>query len=198
MKSSTSRGPKKKIVRVAEEYDLEGIGEELAKKWTDPNPEDRYSLSDLLEFFNRRVLRAAMEEAGIDVRPGEVEYSYQYLMDDDAMRANKEETQLRLKNSGVDVEKLLDDFVRSEQTILKYLRDVKELEFTTKQPNGDWRQADLEKVRKLERRFENVVDDIVKRLKTENDLPDDEFDLDASCVITNKKTGQSKEIKELL
>ena len=55
-----------KTERVIREYGLGAIGADLEAYWTGEG-ERRHSLRELAALFNRRVLRAAMERAGVDM-----------------------------------------------------------------------------------------------------------------------------------
>jgi hypothetical protein len=70
-----------KVARLIEEYELGGIGEEFERRWT--REEDRSSLRDLADEFNRRLLRAALERTGDAPLDGEVDNLYRLLTGDD-------------------------------------------------------------------------------------------------------------------
>lgn len=42
-----------KVVRLLEQYDPEGMGRELERRWTADDPEQRWSLRDLADEFDR-------------------------------------------------------------------------------------------------------------------------------------------------
>lgn len=48
--TGSSRGRWSKVARRINEYDLEGLGEEMARRWT--AEDDRWSLRDLADHFN--------------------------------------------------------------------------------------------------------------------------------------------------
>lgn len=52
-----------KVSRVVSEHKLAGLGEELEHRWIGVEAE-RQSLRDLADYFNHRVLEAALEDAG--------------------------------------------------------------------------------------------------------------------------------------
>ena len=199
MSQNATRGPKKKIVRVIEEYELSAIGEEMADLWTAENQSDRYSLQELMDLFNLRVLKAALETAGLDLAPGEAENTYNYLTNDEVPHADYEETRLRLEEKGVNVDQVLNDFVASKQTMSKYLREEQGVDFSPdKAAPDEKKQGQLDYVRKIERRYENIAEGVVESLISNGELSDDEYSIDIECVVTNKSTGESSDIKELL
>jgi hypothetical protein len=67
----TDRTPSCKIDRTATAYDLSGEAERLGEYWT--REDDRYSLRELAVHFNHHLLRAAMEQAGLNPLDGEVD-----------------------------------------------------------------------------------------------------------------------------
>lgn len=198
MNAGSTRGPKKKIVRVAEEYGLEGIGEEMAQKWVDPNTEDRHTLEDLRDLFNKRVLKTAMKQAGVEIVPGEIEYTYEYLFDESVAPSEKEDTRRRLEEKGVDVEKVQDDFIGSPQTIHNYLRQVEEVELNPDTDDKTEKEKTLTHINSLERRYETIVDNILSRLIKKDEIPESEYIIDVDCTVKNIETGEERYVEDLL
>ena len=115
-----------KVERVATKYGLTGHGDRLVEYWLGDGV-DRKSTRELATWFGREVLRAAVSDAGMSVRSGEVENLYRLLTDDEASRGNRTQTELELERAGVDVGELRRDFV-SHQTVHTYLTDVRGVE----------------------------------------------------------------------
>jgi hypothetical protein len=198
MNDSPSRGPRKKIVRLSEEYGLDDIGSELASMWLRPDEEDRPTLAELRDHFNQELLRAAMVEAGMNPVPGSVEYSYEYLFDDETPDSDRESARRRLEDGGVDVEKVLDDFINSSQTIHNYLREVHNVERYRGTDDRSPKEKSLERLKALNRRYETIVNDTIERLIKNGDLEDGEYDVSVECFITNTETGESRDIRDIL
>lgn len=198
MTGNSSRGPKKKIVRVSEEYDLGGIGEEMAEKWVNPSSENRHTLEDLRDLFNKRVLKTAMKRAGAEVAPGEIDYTYEYLFDDSATTSEKEDTRRRLEEKGVDVEKVQDDFIASPQTIHNYLRQVEGVELNPDTGDETEKEKTLTHIKSLERRYETIVDNVLSRLITKGELPESEYIIDVDCTVKDVETGEERYVEDLL
>jgi len=100
----TGSQPQYKVSRVVAEFGLTDIEEELvARRTSEENP---LSLRDLAAFFNRRVLRAAMEKAKMDPLEGEVENTYRLLTKDDVSSGVRTETKKKLQRNGIDVDRL--------------------------------------------------------------------------------------------
>lgn len=111
--------PRYKIIRVSEKYDLDALGDDLAQRWTGEGVE-RASLRTLADETNKRLLRAAMSDAGLDPLPGEVANAYRLLTADDVSQGVRTDTRRRLKRGGVDVDTLEQDFV-TYQAVRTYL-----------------------------------------------------------------------------
>jgi hypothetical protein len=116
-----------KIERVMDRYELSGLQAELVARWTAPQGE-RDSLRDLAQFVNERLLAVALEEAGHEALPGEVENYYRLLRDDDVSAGRRMEARSSLEQAGIDVERLESDFV-SHQAVHTYLTDRAGVEF---------------------------------------------------------------------
>jgi hypothetical protein len=112
-----------KVGKLITEYGLEGIGDELERRWTGQDG-DRDSLRTLADVFNRRILAQAMATRGMDTIDGEVKNYYRLLTDDDISQGTKTETVMRLRQQEIDVEELQKDFV-TYQAIRTYLQDIR-------------------------------------------------------------------------
>jgi len=107
-----------KVARVIEEWDLEGVGEDLEAYWLGERDE-QYSLRTLADWFNRQVLAAALEATDQSYVERQLENTYELLTDDDD-GATRAEVEARLRQQGVDVDELRSSFV-SHQSIYTYL-----------------------------------------------------------------------------
>lgn len=108
-----------KIERLIDEYDLTGIGNELARSWTNDEGERR-SLRDLAEYFNTRLLQATMDEAKMTTLDGEVSNAYRLLTADDVSVGDRTQIETTLERNGVDPDQLRQNFV-SHQAVHTYL-----------------------------------------------------------------------------
>lgn len=112
-----------KVGRLIGEYRLDGIGDELERRWTDDSGE-RDSLRTLADVFNERLLQQAMLDAGMDPIEGEVENVYRLLTDEEVSRGVRTEIETRLDQEGIDVDDLRKDFV-TYQAVRTFLKDVR-------------------------------------------------------------------------
>lgn len=108
-----------KVARVIDEYELTGFGETLEQYWLGVT-EKQYSLRQLADLFNCRVLRSALGATGTNPLDGEVENTYRLLTDDEVSAGVRRRTETTLEQQGVDVDQLTQDFV-SHQAIHTYL-----------------------------------------------------------------------------
>lgn len=152
-----------KVGRLIEAYDLEGIGDDLERRWT--RSEDRDSLRSLAEYFNRELLATALDRTGTEPLDGEVENLYRLLTDDDVTSGTREQTRARLGQRGLDVESLERDFV-SYQAIRSYLQRTRDAEAPTG-PRSDeaHRDAKRETVQQLASRLATVAEEALAELR---------------------------------
>lgn len=113
-----------KVTRVATDHDLNAIHADLERQWTG---EPDASVRDLADQFNRRILRAALVDAGRTPIRGEVENIYGILQGEDTDAASRTETRERLRREGLPLDDLEDGFV-SHQTMYRHLTDCLDLE----------------------------------------------------------------------
>lgn len=114
----TEPGPDPKVLRLIRKYELEGVGDELEDRWT--RFEGRTSLRTLAESFNERLLRAALDDAGVDTITDDLGHLYALLDGEAGSRGEQTAAKRRLERAGVDVETLTDEFV-SYGAIRSYL-----------------------------------------------------------------------------
>jgi hypothetical protein len=153
-----------------EEYDLEGIGAELEQYWT--ADEDRRSLRELADYFNRNVLEAALDSAGVQHLDGETENTYRLLTDDDVSSADRTRVRRRLERDGVDVDDLEGDFV-TYQAIRSYLKDHRGAEYTPDET--DPLEREKTNVQQLRGRMAAVTEGKLEQLRDSGRLTLGEF-----------------------
>lgn len=186
-----------KVRRILESYELSGLGEELAARWVGDGYE-RESLRPLADRFNRRVLAARMEAAGLSPLDGEVENTYRLLTDDDVSAGMQTQVRRRLERAGIDIESLLSDFV-SHQAIHTYLTKDREVEPPSDQlSTGERLERDRETIQRLQSRLEAVTDNTIGRLQTTNQLSVGQFTVLVDVQVFCEECGEQYEITELL
>ncbi|GGM61255.1 hypothetical protein J2752_001381 [Halarchaeum rubridurum] len=182
-----------KVGRVADAYGLDDVDGELASLWRGEGGES-YSLRDLKEYFNRRVLEAALRAANVEVLDGELENTYRLLTDDDVSAGMRTQAIGRLERDGVDVEGVQRDFV-SHQSIHTHLRECLDVE---KNPEPADRVASTRNtVGSLETRTEKIAANNLERLAGE-EVALDGFDVIVTTHVTCDECGRRHEFGDLL
>lgn len=150
-------GRRSKVATAIETHGLDGIGAELAARWS--REQDRWSLRRLADYFNAELLEQVLREAGsttVEIDPTDL---YDRVRSDD--RTTRTEAERVLEREGVDVDALRDEFV-SYQAIRTYLRSHREVE----PPTGDGPTVEdaVETIRRLDGRLTSVARDRLSNL----------------------------------
>ena len=156
--TESRRGRRSKVARLIEQYELDSIGAELEQLWT--AKENRRSLRDLATYFNRQLLRRALENADIRPLDGEVENIYRLLTDDDS-GADGTRIRRRLERDGVDVDAIEDDFV-TYQAIRTYLKKHRGAEYTPDET--DPIEREVANIQQLRGRVDSVTEGKLRQL----------------------------------
>lgn len=157
-----SPGRDSKVATLIQRYDLGEVGSELERRWTGAGGE-RDGLRTLADVFNRRLLEAAMAEAGMDPLEGEAANLYRLLTGDAVTSGTRTETEQRLQREGVDVDALREEFV-SYQAVRTYLTGVRGASY---EPSGGGVATARESVEKLVGRTTAVVRRRLEQLRGE-------------------------------
>jgi len=190
----TGSQPQYKVSRVVEEFGLTGIEEELvARRTSEENP---LSLRDLAAFFNRRVLRAAMEKARMDPLEGEVENTYRLLTEDDVSSGVRTETEKKLQRNGIDVDRLTSSFV-TYQAIRSYLKEERKID-TDRPSDEDPIDRVAQSVERLRNRTTTVTEEKLGQLRRSGNLPVGEFRVLLDLRVFCEDCGSQYEFEELL
>jgi len=130
MRSSDSRAdggrPRSKVARVIDEYDLEGVGDEIEQRWIDTD-DSGMSLRELADYFNRAVLESAIESNELSALDADVDQLYVQLTDDGVSSGVRTRVERRLDRNGIDVDAVTSDFV-THQSVHTYLRKYRQVE----------------------------------------------------------------------
>jgi len=154
------------VVRLIDERGLDGIGDRLERRWT-AEGDERMSLRDLADEFNRALLRAAMVGAGIQPLDGDVENVYRLLTGDDVSGADRTRTERRLDREGINIDRLQDEFV-TYQAIRTYLTEHRGATYS--EGTGDQVESEKERIQRLQGRVRTVTDSKLKQLRRNGDL----------------------------
>jgi hypothetical protein len=182
-----------KVGRVIAEYELSGTAEWLEAAWTGDGRERR-SLRDLADGFNRRVLEAAMRDAGMDPLPAEVESAYATLTDDDVSSGARVELGNRLEWEGVDLDAVEDAFV-THQAVHTFLRKYRGVE--REAPDAD-PEKERETIGRLRGRTQAVTTNAVERLADRGALDAGSFDVLVDVQIVCDDCGNQYQADEFI
>lgn len=185
-----------KVGRNIDRYGLLDLNDELRARWTGDGTE-KLSLRELEGYVNRHFLREAMRRSGEQPLDGEVENVYRLLVEEDASGGRRFETRRRLERAGVDVDRLLSDFV-SHQSIHNHLRDCLDVD-------GPGELTDEQRISKrrstvfaLRNRTERVVDSAVEQLRDAGSIALGGFDVLVDVRVVCDECGTYYAIDELL
>ncbi|NGM67969.1 hypothetical protein G6M89_02890 [Natronolimnobius sp. AArcel1] len=184
-----------KVGRIAGKYDLIDLNDDLVRYWTD-RTEDRYSTRDLAEHVNQRVLEAALDEAGLQYKDGEVENTYRLLTSDDVSSGTRVQTRKELERDSVPVETVERDFI-SHQTVYNHLTDCLEAELE-EPSDAEKLERSRDKLGALRNRTAAVTEDTVAQLERGDVLDIGEFNVLVNVTVTCEDCKTQYTIRDLL
>jgi hypothetical protein len=195
--SEQSTERRSKVARVIGEYDLEGMGDELAALWTADETE-RQSLRQLATYFNKDVLDAAMKEAGMNPLDGAAKNTYRLLTDDDVSRGVQTQTRKQLEREGIDVNQLKRDFV-SHQAVHTYLTKHRDIRPPSNDSSDESRRDSARNtVQRLQSRMVAVTENMLNRLTTTDSLDLGEYDVLIEPQVLCRECKTVSTVSELL
>lgn len=159
--SGTSEGRQGKVARVIDQRDLDRLGDRLERRWT-AEGDERMSLRDLAEEFNREVLRSAMVGVGMQPLDGDLQNIYRRLTDEDVSGGDRTRTERQLDREGIDVDQLRDDFV-TYQAIRTYLKEHRNATYA--ESTRDQTEAAAEHIQRLRGRVQTVTESKLEQLR---------------------------------
>jgi hypothetical protein len=188
MNEDTNARPK--IVRVMDKYGLDDLGDELVDRWTKPQSA-RQSCRELADFFNVRVLDAALREEGILWERSLVEECAGIIKDKD-----KSLTGFDLDSRGVDTDEVGEDMV-SYQSIHNYLTDDRGVEY--QRQINDIRSR-VNGLQQMEARMETIATGIISQSVDHNQIsgiePNVEITAKCICKACGSRTDMSQYLRE--
>lgn len=193
--AETDRSQHGKVGRLIEKYDLQGLGDELERRWT-AEGDERASLRDLADMFNRRLLEQAMREAGTTSIGSEVDNLYRLLTSDDVTSGVRTRAENRLQREGLDVEQLQKDFV-SYQAIRTYLKKYRGASYDPPS-DRDQIEKDGESIQRLRSRLTTVTEEKLERLRDTERITLGDFRLFTEIDVLCEECGSQYPVSELL
>ncbi|MEF8853965.1 MAG: hypothetical protein V5A24_00470 [Haloarculaceae archaeon] len=195
MGSSQGRSRRTKVERVMDEYDLQGLESTLVSRWTGDG-EDRWSLRDLADYVNERLVEAALLEAGEQPLDGEVENYYRLLEDEDVSAGARTEARSQIERAGVDVDELQRDFV-SHQAVHTYLTDRQEVSYEGASA-AERLESARDTVSRLGSRTETIAENTVGGLHNAGLLDIGEFSVMTSVAVVCEECGSRYDFDTLI
>jgi hypothetical protein len=184
-----------KVAQLIERYGLASMGTDLEQAWLGDNQE-RQSLRDLADRFNRALLVAAIRDAGMDVIDGEPANFYRLLTAEDVSAGKRIEARNRLERAGIDVDRLEQEFV-TYQAIRYYLTEIRGVQYES-EPDTEQVERERDTIDRLRSRVETVVRDTVDRLDSGGKLSVGEYRVFVSIDIRCQDCGTRHSISDLL
>ncbi|MGQ4557600.1 rod-determining factor RdfA [Halobellus sp. GM3] len=195
MANTTDNRPSSKVARLIEEYDLDGLGDELEARWTGDGVE-RMSLRDLADYFNERLLEQSLIGAGMSALESDVSTAYRNLTDDDVSTGVRTDTRNRLEENGIDVGGLESDFV-SYQAIRSYLTEYRDAEY--RQLSDEEKvEKDLQSIQRLMTRTLSVTEERIEKLRETGRIDADEFEVLLDVQVLCQRCGEQYSVSEFL
>lgn len=183
-----------KLGRVAATYGFESIHDDLRRRWE----AEEVSVRDLAGEFNRRVLRAAVGEAGRTFFDGEVANLYRLLTDEDVDAGSRTQARERLRQAGVPIDDVEGAFV-SHQTVYRHLVDCLDASQEQSRPDADARvDAWRDRFQSLEARTARVTERGIDQLRNAGALDVGPADVYVEVTVTCEACGRFYTLDELL
>jgi hypothetical protein len=172
-----------KVDYVSQKHDLKQLDDRIRRR----RENEDYSLRDLETYVNSRVLRAAMERAGMSVLEGRAEDYYERLANEEEDSLKHKEARRHLRDAGVAVDEVMDDFV-CYQTVRKHLNECLGIS-TSEEYEPDLRKS-RNQIGAMKARAESVVHTEVDRLWRHGVLAIGEPDVIVSVKVRCSECGR--------
>ncbi|MDS0282728.1 rod-determining factor RdfA [Haloarcula onubensis] len=192
--STRSSGRTGKVARVLDAYDLTGLGDELVAHWT--AEEDRMSLRELADYFNRQLLASLLEQHRVETLAGEVDNLYELLTDDEVTSGTRIQAENQLREYGVDVDALRSDFV-TRQAIHTYLTKHRDAAYEAPD-TGDVVERRLAELQRLQSRQRVVTEQTLSSLSNSDRLSIGTHQVLVSTRVQCADCGRQFDVADLL
>jgi hypothetical protein len=193
--SETDQTPSCKIDRTAAAYDLSEEAERLGEYWT--RDDERYSLRKLAVHFNHQILRAAMEEAGLNPLDGEVDNTYRLLTDEDVSQGMRTQARNRLQKHEIDIDQLQSDFV-SYGTVRRHLKGCLGAERESTDADGDPTETGAQRIAALQNRTVAVTENTLSQLASADELAAGDINVFVDITVSCPECGMHATGREFI
>lgn len=185
--------PRSKVARLLDEYDLDGLGEDLEARWT-ATGDDHWSLRDLAAHVNEELVRERLRAAGSNLSTAAIE-NVKTALNGDESAAEQTQVRRQLEREGVDVDALERDFL-TYQAVRSYLQEYRNATYDPDTANRV--DAVTEAVEKLRGRLVSVTESKVEGLRSTSRLSLGEFRVMVDVQILCTDCQQQYGVRELL
>jgi hypothetical protein len=193
--SENDQTPSCKIDRTAATYNLSEEAERLGEYWT--RDDERYSLRELAVHFNHQLLRAAMEQAGLNPLDGEIENTYRLLTDDEVSQGMRTQARNRLQKQDIDVDQLQSDFV-SYGTVRRHLKRCLNAEREPTDTNDDPAETSAQRIAALQNRTVAVTENTLSQLASASELAAGDIDVFVDITVSCPECGMHATVREFI
>lgn len=185
-----------KVGRIQQKYSIPNLDDELVAYWT--APDDRMSLRELAEYFNRAVLEAAVAERGSVPLPEEVDTWYDLLADPDVISSSRTQVHRELQRRGVDVEAVLDDFV-SYQSINRHLKNCRGVDRDDpEETDAEYVDRRMQSVYALENKLKAILTSTLEQLDRSGRIALSEFAVTINVTIVCSSCNRSHTLADVV
>lgn len=186
--SETESSSRSKVARLIDKYDLREFGDWIEDSWTNEG-ENRWSLRELTDEFNKRILTEKFERVDEYVNDVEIEHTYDILTDEDISAGNRVEKRNELEQLGIDMDELETEFV-THQALYTYLTKIRGAEYERNIDTDEAIQRNIDTLRRLQSRTITVTKDTVDRMCDADRDIDEKYDIavdvTVSCYLCGK------------
>lgn len=184
-----------KVGRLIEKYSLNGVEDEFTAEWT-RDDDERSSLRELADEFNRRILRVVLRDANINSHERDIENLYHVLTDDDVSSGVQVQSRRELEQEGVAIDEIESDFI-TYQAVYNFLQDY--CDTTYQQPSDEEQlESDLERVNRLISRTRAVVESDLERLSQTGRIAIGEHDVFVDVQVYCQECDIQYSLSDLL
>jgi hypothetical protein len=191
----TDQTPSCKIDRMATDYDLSREAERLGEYWT--RADERKSLRELAVHFNHHLLRAAMEQAGLNPLDGEVENTYRLLTDEEVSQGMRTQARNRLQKQDIDVNQLQSDFV-SYGTVRRHLKQCLGAEREPSSTDAPSAETSAQRIAALQNRTVAVTENTLSQLASADELTVGDIDVFVDITMSCSECGMHATVREFI
>lgn len=193
--TKNTHAPENKVGRLLRQYHMEEFGDWLETAWT-AEGDDRLSLRDLQDEFNKRILKNQLVEAGQPPSNVGVEYTYEVLTNAEPNSSERIRKRRELERVGIDVDDITDEFV-THQTIYNYLTDIRGADFD-EASYEDQLQRNVETLQRLQSRMKIITKNTIDRMCDADRDVDEKYKTLADVQVICRFCGNGYSAVELV